>query len=136
MTDLAWTVGRVLLSVIFIVAGYNKLVAITGTAAYFNRLGLPVPMVTAWAAAIFEVVGGLMILVGFKTRWVALALCVFTGVALYLGHKFWAVEAAQYTNQLNHALKNLGLMGGFLLLYANGPGPHSLDAKSAGFRAR
>ncbi len=130
MTDLAHTVGRVLLSVIFIVAGYNKLVAITGTAAYFTRLGVPAPLVMAWVTAIFEIVAGLMVLVGFKTRWVALALCAFTGVALFLGHKFWAVDAAQYTNQLNHALKNLAVMGGFLLLYAYGPGPHSIDARS------
>ena len=130
MTDFAHTVGRVLLSVIFIFAGYKKLVAITGTAAYFTRLGVPVPLVTAWVIGIFEIVAGLMVLVGFKTRWVALALCAFTGIALFLGHKFWAVDAAQYTNQLNHALKNLAVMGGFLLLYANGPGPHSIDARS------
>lgn len=130
MTDLAHTVGRVLLSVIFIVAGYNKLVAIAGTGAYFTRLGVPAPQLMAWVVAIFELVAGLMILVGYKTRWVALALCVFTGIALFLGHKFWAVEAAQYGNQLNHALKNLALMGGFLLLYANGAGPHSVDART------
>ena len=130
MTDLAHTVGRVLLSVIFIVAGYNKLVAIAGTTGYFTRLGVPMPQVMAWVVAIFEIAAGLMILVGFKTRWVALALCAFTGIALFLGHKFWAVDAAQYTNQLNHALKNLAVMGGFLLLYANGPGPHSVDART------
>jgi putative oxidoreductase len=133
MTDLAQTIGRVLLSVIFIVAGCNKLVAIAGTTAYFTRLGVPAPQILAWVVPIFEVVAGLMILVGFKTRWVALALCIFCGIALFLGHKFWAVEAAQYSNQLNHALKNLALMGGFLLLYACGPGPYSVDAKS-GYR--
>jgi putative oxidoreductase len=126
MTDLAHTVGRVLLSVIFIVAGYNKLVAIAGTTGYFTRLGV----LMAWVVAIFEIAAGLMILVGFKTRWVALALCVFCAITLFLGHKFWAVEAAQYSNQLNHALKNLALMGGFLLLYASGPGPHSVDART------
>jgi putative oxidoreductase len=131
MTALAHTVGRLLLSVIFIVAGYNKLVAITGTVAYFRRLGVPAPEVVAWVAAIFEVAAGLMLLVGFKTRWVALALCAFTGIALFLGHKFWAAEAAQYNNQLNHALKNLAIMGGFLVLYASGPGPYSVDGNPA-----
>ena len=130
MTDLAQALGRVLLSVIFIVAGYNKLVAITGTTAYFTRLGMPVPQVTAWVVAIFEIAAGLMILVGFKTRWVALALCIFTGIAAFLGHKFWAVPPEQYSNQLNHALKNLAIMGAFLLLYASGPGRYSVDAKS------
>jgi putative oxidoreductase len=116
--------------VIFIVAGYNKLVAIAGTTGYFTRLGVPMPQVMAWVVAIFEIAAGLMILVGFKTRWVALALSVFCAITLFLGHKFWAVEAAQYSNQLNHALKNLGLVGGFLLLCASGPGPHSVDART------
>ena len=130
MTDLAHTVGRILLSVIFVVSGYKKLVAISGTAAYFARLGVPEPVVVAWVVAIFELVGGLMILVGYKTRLAALALCVFTGVALYLGHKFWAVPPEQYNNQFNHALKNIGIMGAFLVLYATGPGPHSIDGRS------
>ena len=47
---------------------------------------------------------------------------VFTGVALYLEHKFWAVPREQYMNQFNHALKNLAIMGGFLMLFAFGPG--------------
>jgi putative oxidoreductase len=129
MTDLAQAVGRVLLSVIFIVAGYKKLVAITSTGAYFTRLGIPAPLVMAWVVAIFELVAGLMILVGFKTRWVALALCIFTGIALFLGHKFWAVPPEQYNNQLNHALKNLAIMGGLLVLFASEPGRYSVDAR-------
>jgi putative oxidoreductase len=116
--------------VIFIVSGYKKLVAIAGTGAYFARLGVPVPIVMAWVVAIFELVAGLMILVGFKTRWAALALCVFTGITLFLGHKFWAVPPDQYNNQFNHALKNLAIMGAFLLLYASGPGRYSLDART------
>jgi putative oxidoreductase len=130
MTDLAYALGRVLLSVIFIVSGYNKLVAIAGFTGFLTRQGLPAPQVLAYAVAVFEIVAGLMILVGFKTRWAALALAIFTGIALYLAHKFWAVPADQYTNQLNHALKNLAIMGGFLLLFANGPGPYSVDARS------
>jgi putative oxidoreductase len=130
MTDLAHTIGRVLLSVIFIVAGYNKLMAIAGFTGFLTRQGFPAPQVLAYAVGVFEVAAGLMILVGFKTRWAALALAVFTGIALYLGHKFWAVPADQYMNQLNHAMKNLAIIGGFLLLYACGPGPYSVDARS------
>ena len=127
MNDVGYALGRALLSVIFIVSGYNKLMAIAGTTAYLTRLGVPAPQIMVWVVALFELVAGVLILIGLKTRWVALALAVFTAITLYLGHKFWAVEAAQYNNQLNHALKNLAIIGGFLLLAAHGGGRFSLD---------
>lgn len=127
MADIAHTLGRVLLSLIFIVAGYGKLTAIAGTTAYLTRLGVPQPQLMVYVVAVVELVGGLMILVGFKTRWAALVLCAFTGVALYLGHKFWAVPPDQYMNQFNHAMKNAAIMGGFLLLVAHGGGRWSFD---------
>ena len=129
MSDIGYALGRALLSVIFILSGYNKLMAIAGTTAYLTRLGVPSPQVMVYVVALVELIGGLMILVGFKTRWVALALFFFTAATIYLGHKFWAVPADQYMNQLNHALKNLGIMGGFLLLAVNGAGRLSVDGR-------
>ncbi len=129
MSDTIQALARVLLSVIFIVSGFNKLVAIAGFVSYLTRLGVPAPQAMAWLVALFELVAGIMILVGFMTRWAALALAAFTGVALVLAHKFWAVPADQYMNQFNHALKNLAMMGGFLLLYVNGPGRMSVDER-------
>jgi len=130
MSDIAHTLGRALLSVIFIVSGYGKLTTIAATTAYLTRVGVPSPQVMVYVLALFELIGGLMILVGFKTRWAALALFVFTGIALYLGHKFWAAPPEQYMNQFNHALKNLAIMGGFLLLAAHGGGRFSVDGRS------
>lgn len=130
MSDAAAALGRALLSVIFLVSGYFKLVGTAGTITYFTRLGVPEPKIMAYVVAAVELIGGLMVLVGFKARWAALVLCVFTGIALYLGHKFWAVPADQYMNQLNHAMKNLAIMGGFLLLFAYGPGRYSVDART------
>jgi putative oxidoreductase len=129
MSDAAAAVGRVFLALIFVASGYFKFVGIAGTIAYFTRLGVPQPQIMAYVVAAVELIGGLMVLVGFKARWAALVLCVFTGIALYLGHKFWAAPADQYNNQFNHALKNLAIMGGFLLLYAYGPGRYSVDAR-------
>ncbi|RVB28716.1 DoxX family protein, partial [Mesorhizobium sp. M7A.F.Ca.CA.001.16.1.1] len=63
--------GRVLLAVIFLLSGYGKLTALTGTAGYFGSLGLPLPTVTATVVGLIELLGGLAILVGFKTRIVA-----------------------------------------------------------------
>ncbi|TGR79426.1 DoxX family protein, partial [Mesorhizobium sp. M2D.F.Ca.ET.223.01.1.1] len=60
--------GRILLAVIFLLSGFGKLTAISGTAAYFGALGLPVPTVTAVLVGLIELLGGLAILVGFQTR--------------------------------------------------------------------
>ena len=92
MSDTAAAVGRVLLAAIFVISGYFKLVGIAGTITYFTRLGVPQAQILAYVVAVVELIAGLMVLVGFKARWAALVLCVFTGIALYLGHKFWAVR--------------------------------------------
>ncbi|HEX2216878.1 MAG TPA: DoxX family protein [Xanthobacteraceae bacterium] len=127
MSEIGYALGRALMSVIFIISGYNKVVAIGGFVGYLTRLGVPSPEIIAWVVAVFELVAGIMLLVGFKTRWAALGLFIFTGIALYLGHKFWAVPPQQFSNQFNHALKNVAMMGGFLLLMAHGGGRLSLD---------
>lgn len=121
--------GRLLLSIIYIVSGWTKLSAIAGTAAYFGRLGLPAPTAVAWVVGLFELIAGLLIAVGYQTRWVALALALFTVVAALMGHKFWAVPPEQFSNQLNHFMKNLAIMGGFLVLAVCGPGPLAIDGR-------
>lgn len=129
MNDTIALLARVLLSAIFVISGFYKAIGIAGVTAYLTRLGVPLPHIAAYVVTAIELVGGLMILFGFMTRWAALLLCAFSAATLYMGHKFWAVEAAQYQNQFNHALKNLGLMGGFLLLFLHGPGRYSVDGR-------
>jgi putative oxidoreductase len=130
MNDAVTLVSRALLSAIFIVAGFNKAMAIGATTAYLARLGVPKPSIVVWLAIAVELGGGLLVLVGFFTRWAALALAVFTAVSLYLAHKFWAAPPAQYMNQFNHAFKNIAMIGGFLLLAVHGPGRYSIDGRS------
>lgn len=59
-------IARVFLSILFIIAGFGKLTALSGTAGYFAGLGLPLPMVTAVVVGLVEFVGGIAILVGFR----------------------------------------------------------------------
>lgn len=66
--------ARVLLSILFIVAGYGKLTAIGGTAGFFGSIGLPMPTATAVIVGLVELGGGLAVLVGFKTRIAAVVL--------------------------------------------------------------
>jgi putative oxidoreductase len=116
--------GRVLLSILFIIAGFGKLTSIAGTAAFFGKLGLPLPTVTAIVVGLVEFFGGLAILVGFKTRIAAIVLAVFTLGATAVAH----LDFSQAGNALM-LQKNLAITGGFLLLAVLGAGPFSIDAR-------
>ena len=118
--------GRVLLAVIFLLSGFGKLTAISGTAAYFGALGLPVPTVTAVLVGLIELVGGLAILVGFQTRIAAWVLAIFTIATGLVAHTGWGDQM-----QMIQFLKNLAITGGFLLLASSGAGAYSIDAKRA-----
>jgi putative oxidoreductase len=81
----------------------------------------------AYLVAAIDLFGGLLILVGYQTRWAAIALIVFTLLTIFLAHNFWTMEGpARVANQA-HFYKNLGLIGGFLFLIALGSGRCSLD---------
>ncbi|UDL91366.1 DoxX family protein [Mesorhizobium sp. PAMC28654] len=116
--------GRILLSVIFLLSGFGKLTAISGTAAYFGGLGLPIPTVTAVVVGLIELLGGLAVLAGFQTRSAAWVLAVFTVATGLVAHTGWADQM-----QMIQFLKNLGIAGGFLLLASSGAGAYSIDAK-------
>ena len=116
--------ARVLLAVIFILSGWSKFFAIDGTAGYIASVGLPAATLLAWGAAIFELVAGLAILVGFRTREVAWALAAFT---LFAGFVFHFQPADQM--QMISFMKNLAIVGGFLALGQIGAGAFSLDAR-------
>ena len=121
----AGLVARILLSILFITAGYSKLGGVEGTAAYMASQG--VPGILVWPTIALELLGGLAILVGFQTRSIALALAGFSVLA---GMIFHFVPGDQM--QMISLYKNLGLAGGFLLLAANGAGALSVDGLIAG----
>lgn len=116
--------GRVLLSVIFILAGYAKLIAIGGTAGWFASLGLPLPTATTVVVGLVELVGGLAILTGFKTRIAALVLAVFTLAATAIAHLDFADQI-----QVMFLQKNLAIAGGLFVLAVFGAGSLSVDGR-------
>ncbi|MEP7281914.1 MAG: DoxX family protein [Rubrivivax sp.] len=122
-------VARLMLALMFILAGFSKFAGLEGTAGYIASKGLPMPQVLALATAALEVVAGLALAVGFQARWAALALALFTLLASLLFHNFWAVPADQAMLQQLMFMKNLAVVGGLLLVFSFGAGPASLDAR-------
>lgn len=117
-------VARILLAIIFIMAGLQKFGSIGGTAGYIASVGLPASTLLAWLAAIFETVAGIAILVGFQTRNISYLLalfCVFTGFVFHF--------QPEDQIQMIMFMKNLAIAGGFLALSVAGPGSISVDAK-------
>ena len=117
--------GRLLLSSLFIWAGFGKLMNPSGTAQYFASMNVPAPSIAVWVVLIIELVGGILILIGFQTRWAALVLaifCLITGFAIHL-------PAGDLPNMLNF-YKNLTMAGGFLYVVSFGAGNWSVDGPS------
>ena len=122
-------VGRVLLALLFIPAGFGKLMGFAGTVGYIASAGLPLPQVGAVIAIIVEVGFGLMLLVGFKTRIAAIVLAVFTVAASIFFHNYWGMPADKaYVNQLMF-FKNIAISGGLLAFAAIGAGRFSIDKR-------
>ncbi len=117
--------GRLLMSIIFMLAGLQKLGAAGETVAYMAGQGLPAPRLAAAVAIVVECIGGAFVLAGYQTRRVALILavwCILTGVIAH-----WQFADP---NQMAHFLKNLAMAGGFLLLFAFGAGAWSIDVRA------
>jgi len=85
------------------------------------------PTVAAWTVAAIDLIGGLLVLIGFKTRWAALVLLVFVALTVWFAHPFWTMEGAARAANQAHALKNLAIMGALLLLAVHGSGRYSVD---------
>ena len=130
-------IGRILLSLMFITAGFPKLLDPSGTAGMITGAGLPAATALAYLAGLFELVGGLFILVGFQTKitaWLLALFCVFTAFVFHAG----AINVPDFPEGANGLLtvfnglmmwKNITIAGGFLVLAAFGPGSISLDAR-------
>lgn len=121
--------ARLLMVALFLPAGLSKIGSFEGTVGYIASVGLPLASVGAVVAILVEVLAPLALLVGWRTRWAALVLAVFTLAATVFFHNFWAMPAEQQFMQQLMFMKNLGVVGGLLALAAFGAGVWSLDAR-------
>lgn len=121
--------GRALLALLFIPAGFNKIGGFAGTVGYIGAKGVPLPELAAAISVGVELGLGLLLLVGFKTRWAALGIAIFTVVITFIFHNFWAVPAEKVMMQQLNFFKNIAIVGGLLTVAAWGAGDWSLDGK-------
>jgi putative oxidoreductase len=119
--------GRILIALIFVLSGFGKVMGFEGTVGYIASKGLPLPQLAAIGAIIIELGGGFMLVFGWRARWAAAALLVFTAFAALIFHNFWAVPPDQAQNQMIHFMKNISMMGGLLYVLVHGSGPLSLS---------
>lgn len=119
--------GRILLALIFITAGFGKITGFAGTAGYMASKGIPMAEVLLVPTIIIELGGGLLLAVGYKARWAALAIFLFIIPTTLIFHAFWSVEPEQVQMQMIQFQKNLAIMGGMIYVAVHGPGPWSID---------
>ena len=122
-------IGRLLIAYLFVPAGWGKIVGFAGTAGYIASKGLPMPELAAALSIAIELGLGLLVLVGWQTRWAALGLAIFVAVITPMFHAYWSVPEAQQMMQKISFDKNVAIVGGLLLLVGFGPGRWSIDGK-------
>jgi putative oxidoreductase len=121
-------IGRILLALIFVLAGIGKISTTAATASYMASHGIPLAHVLVYGVILVELGGGLMLMAGLYARWAAGVLFLYTLALAVIFHPYWAVPAADA--QLQHAMffEHLSMMGGMLFVVALGAGPLSVDA--------
>lgn len=120
LEDIGFLVARILMPVLFIVAGWGKISGYAGTQQYMEAMGVPgffLPL-----TILLEFGGGLAILFGFLTRFTAIFTAVFTLITAFVFHSNFSVDG----NSISF-MKNLTIAGGYLLLFITGPGAYSID---------
>jgi len=128
LQDFIILVARVLIGLIYVLSGWGKVSGLDSFVLSLERRNIPAATLLGYVGAVTEFFGGAAIMLGFGTRYAALAIFIFTIAATLIGHRYWefADPALRRQNQTNF-LKNLTMMGGLLLLFLTGGGRFSLD---------
>jgi putative oxidoreductase len=125
--SLAALLGRILICLIFLFSAFGKITDWSKFEQMMEQKGMVmVPLLLA-GALVFELVGGLSVLLGFFGRLGAVLLIVFLVPTTLIFHNFWAVDTAQQMAQMQNFMKNVAIMGGLFVVLALGTGEWSLD---------
>lgn len=124
-------VARLLLALIFVISGLEKIMAFAATAAYMRGAGMPMAEALLVPAIVVELGGGLLLAIGYQTRLVALTIFFFLIPTTLIFHAFWSAAPGQEQMQAIQFQKNLAIMGGMLYVFLCGPGRLSLDSRNS-----
>lgn len=121
-------IGRILLALIFVLAGISKLGAVTAASATMARYGIPYSNDLVWGVIALELGGGILLIVGLLTRLVAAAYFFYLLALAVIFHAYWTMTGAAAHAQHGDFFQHLAIMGGMLYVVAFGAGPYSIDA--------
>jgi putative oxidoreductase len=129
LTNFIALVARILLAILFVQGGYNKLFGGTaGTVATMASHGIPFPNILVWGAIAVELGVGLCLMAGLLTRWAALILAAYTAALGLIFHAYWLAPAAEARFERIIFFNHISIIGGMLAIVAFGAGCLSLDA--------
>ena len=120
--------ARLLLTALFLIFGWRKLKDFSGTVSQMVQLGVPLPTLAAGVATFMELPVAFAVAIGAFTRPSALLMFLYTLGTARFGHRYWTMTGSERIDNMDGFFKNLGIMGGFLLLYITGAGKYSIDA--------
>jgi len=123
--------ARILLALLFLIFGFDKITDFSGTVKYMAHVGAPVPTLATIIAIFMEFFVSIAIIAGAYTRPLAVLLAVYTLGTALIGHHYWTMTGvAHFENEINF-YKNISVIGGLFLLYLTGAGRYSFDARLA-----
>ena len=116
-------IGRIFISSVFLLSGYNKIFSFDGTTTWMEGFG--VPGFLLWPAIALEIILPILIIIGYKTKISAILLAGFCIITALIFH-------FDFSNQMQTValLKNFGLAGGFIFIAVNGPKDFAFDKKT------
>jgi putative oxidoreductase len=127
--DVALLVSRILLMLLFVLFGLQKLTHFSAASGYMATTGVPTPTLAAAIAVVMEFGVGLLIAAGAWVRPLSLVLAVYTLATAFIGHPYWTMTGMeQYMNMINF-YKNISIVGGLILLASTGAGRYAVLRK-------
>jgi putative oxidoreductase len=131
MRALTDPLARILITAIFVYSGISQLMHFNAMVHVLAASGIPLATIAAAISTLIDLVGSAMIIIGWKTKPAAAILFIYLIPVTVMFHNFWAAPPQMHDMQLLNFLKNLGIMGGLLILATRGAGASSVDARAS-----
>lgn len=131
MRALTDPLARILISAIFVYSGISQLIHFDATVHVLAAAGIPLATVAAAIAILIDLGGSAMLIIGWQTKLAAVVLFIYLIPVTIMFHNFWAAPPQMHEMQLLNFLKNLGIMGGLLIVATRGAGASSADESSS-----